>query len=172
MHNVTFSDIKAIAENGIFVAGGPLRRGSSFGGGGSTDAAGALASQQQTQQQQQQGNKQQFSISGITIERVQLQLVGRSHWPGGCQDYRPSSNGTQRTAGHSPGGHSLSIIEGGSSVSQGRAWWPAGLDCSSHSTAPLWVAGAEHVLLSDVQVWNCCWPDGDCPGVCCKLLIS
>ena len=39
---------------------------------------------------------------------------------------------------------------------------PAGLDCSSHSTAPIWVAGAERVTLASVSVqragpWRADW---------------
>ena len=176
VRNVTFSDISAIAENGIFVAGGPLPAGGAGHGtaggagcGSSAAAAGAFAAlrgqlaqpwQQQRQQQQQRDHKRQFSISGLTIEQVQLQLVGRSKWPGGCQDYRPSSN-SSTAARAGPGGRTSSDDGGGgssssSSSSLGKAWWPAGLDCSSGLTAALWVAGAEHVLLSDVEVGSAC----------------
>lgn len=165
--NISFSDIKAIAENGIFVAGGPLRHGSRLGRADSATACGSLAGRRSAAaaavlapycQQQQQQHMRQYSISGITIERVQLQLVSRSQWPGGCQDYRPSSNVTDAAEIGSDGSSSATAAAGAGS--QNKAWWPAGLDCSSHSTTPLWVAGAEHVLLSDVQVGRCglgCW---------------
>ena len=164
---LSFVDIQATAENGIFLAGGPLPHGStrqsvSRRNSSSEASTGRIAGQrrqrdlqahlqeqqepeQEPEQEQEQGGR--YSLGGISLERVQLQLKRRSSWPGGCQDYRPSSNITGSSGG---------------SASEGSRWWPAGLDCSSGSTAAVWVAGASHVVLSDVQVglaggmhWRC-----------------
>ena len=44
-------------------------------------------------------------------------------------------------------------------------WWPAGLDCASGTTAPIWLSGAERVELTDVYVerkepWRHDWRRG------------
>ena len=129
--NVTFADIQALAEAGVFLAGGPMGGGShgtgshgsgSSGGSSSSGGSGAAPGQRQ------------YSLRGIRLERVRVDLVARSAWPGGCQDYRPSSNASS------------------SSGSSGGQWWPSGVDCSAGGTAPLWVAGAQQVLLQDVAI--------------------
>jgi hypothetical protein len=85
----------------------------------------------------QRRQRGQYSLGSIIFDRVQLRLRCRSSWPGGCQDYRPGSNISQSSA---------------LTAREGSGWWPAGLDCSSGTTAAVWVAGAAHVVLSDVQV--------------------
>ena len=146
MHEVSFADVRATAENGIFLAGLPLPDGSTVSagkqGGSSIEASGQRLQQQtlhpQKQPAAQQQQRRRYSLGGISLEGVQLRLLRRSGWPGGCQDYRPSSN--------------ITCGSGGGEAGEGRGWWLAGQDCSSGSTAAVWVAGAAHVALSDVQV--------------------
>lgn len=129
MCNVSFVDVVAQSENGIFLAGGPLPgRGDGGGSLGSADGSG-----DGTEQGLEAGR--QHSLWGILLERVQVQLVRRTEWPGGCQDYRPSTNNRSSCRGT-------------------QAKWPWGLNCSSAGgmTAPLWVAGAVRVRLRDVRI--------------------
>ena len=80
--------------------------------------------------------------------------------PGGCQDYRPSSNGTEpRAAAATPNDARLAA------ANAEVGWWPAGLDCASSTTAPIWLSGAERVELTDVYVerkepWRHDWRRG------------
>lgn len=136
--DVSFRDITAVSEGGILLAGGPLGDASptaSAAGVACADAAGCAA-----------GKQQPYSLQRITLERVRVQLKQRSRWPGGCRDYRPSSG---EGAAPSP-----------CAACEGR--WPAGLDCGGGKTAPLWVAGAQGVVLRDVRLqhhapWRADW---------------
>ena len=80
--------------------------------------------------------------------------------PGGCQDYRPSSNGTEPRAAAA-----LSNDASRAAANAEVGWWPAGLDCTSGTTAPIWLSGAERVELTDVYVerkepWRHDWRRG------------
>lgn len=70
---------------------------------------------------------------------------------GGCQDYRPSSNATtpQATAASSATSNAPATS---ADAQANEGWWPAGLDCASGTTAPIWLSGAERVELTDVNV--------------------
>jgi hypothetical protein len=172
--DVRFVNIRATSENGIFLVGGPLPGGGTRRGGShrtrSRDANGSwiegqrrrrdLQQPQQHGLQRQQRQSGRYSVGGISLERVQLRLKRRSSWPGGCQDYRPSINITQSS---------------GWGAREGSGWWPAGLDCSSGRTAAVWVAGAPHVVLADVQVGAGLPPVVAMPGAvtgCVHMLSS
>lgn len=118
---VSFKDITATGENGIFIAGGPMG----------------------VHPPGQRRPVLPPSLSGISLKAIQLQLVKRTDYPGGCQDFRPSSNDTS-------GGTTGSPADG--SPATADAWWPSGLDCSAGGTAPLWVSGAEKVSLVDIAI--------------------
>ncbi|KAI3429230.1 hypothetical protein D9Q98_005329 [Chlorella vulgaris] len=180
-----FSDINvAAAESGIFLAGGPMHCSAShsFGGnscdcsgisctGGSTrDSGGGIQSSSGSgllgsslpaglhaaELPPLRPQPLQHTLSDILLQRVKFRLLSRSGFEGGCQDYRPSSNASS--------GLTLPGSDGGGvgcgSSSDGAAcrccWWPAGLDCSSGSTAALWVSGADDVRLTDVQIHYSC----------------
>ena len=159
--DVTFSNISATAENGIFLSGGPLVAGSAGGSEAGSSGRPATASQpggagagavgrtaggaEMRRQQRQQQQQQQRSLRGIRMERVSVRLRQRSRFAGGCQDYRPSSNASLGAGAAAGGAHRRGGLSPG-------WWWPAGLDCSSGSTASVWVAGADDVRLSDVEV--------------------
>lgn len=89
--DVSFTDVHAISENGVFLAGGPL---------------GILRPGQRRP-------PRPFSISAIRLTRVTVDLVKRSDWPGGCRDYRPSAgvDSTSAAEGWWPAG--LDCSEGG-----------------------------------------------------------
>jgi len=172
IRNVIFSDIQAVAENGLFLAGGPmpplLSNGDKIGGssraddasgggsgGGSGSGRGGMAGSSGAGSRL--GGGRRHSISGVVVKRLHLRLQRRTHWPGGCQDYRPSRNissdggsSSRDGWGGAAGKEIMAGIGGGSVASEG--WWPAGLDCGSGSTAAVWVAGADSVHLSDVRV--------------------
>lgn len=107
--DVSFTDVRATSENGIFIAGGPM----------GTTAPG------------QRRPPRPYTISAVRLTRVTVDLAKRSDWPGGCRDYRPSV---------------------GTADGAAEGWWPAGLDCSEGGTAPIFVAGAQQVALTDVSV--------------------
>ncbi|KAL4420640.1 hypothetical protein ABPG75_010296 [Micractinium tetrahymenae] len=65
---VSFKDVRATGENGIFLAGGPM----------GIDRPG------------QRRPSKDYSLSVISLERVSVELAKRSIYAGGCQDYRPS----------------------------------------------------------------------------------
>lgn len=181
MSDLHFSDINvAAAESGIFLAGGPMHCSASHSfGGNSCDCSGISCTGGSTRDsgggsQSSSGSgllgsslpaglhaaelpplrpqPLQHTLSDILLQRVKFRLLSRSGFEGGCQDYRPSSNASS--------GLTLPGSDGGGvgcgSSSDGAAcrccWWPAGLDCSSGSTAALWVSGADDVRLTDVQV--------------------
>lgn len=78
---------------------------------------------------------------------------------GGCQDLRPSSNGTEPHAASATPHANLAATDAE------VGWWPAGLDCASGTTAPIWLSGAERVELTDVYVerkepWRHDWRRG------------
>lgn len=142
--DVAFRDITAVSEGGILLAGGPLggdaapSAAAAAADGDACGASGCVTAEQRRQQP--------YSLQRITLERVRVQLKQRSRWPGGCRDYRPSSNDSGTP---SP----CAACEG---------WWPAGLDCAGRKTAPLWVAGAEGVVLHDLRLqhhapWRADW---------------
>ncbi|KAL4451432.1 hypothetical protein ABPG77_009504 [Micractinium sp. CCAP 211/92] len=108
---VSFKDVRASGENGIFLAGGPM----------GIDRPG------------QRRPSKDYSLSVISLERVSAELVKRSNFAGGCQDYRPSH------------GEGAPAVPGG-------PWWPAGLDCKHGGTAPIWVSGAQRVSLKGIGV--------------------
>lgn len=167
--DVSFRDVRATAaENGVFIAGGPM-------GGGSAAAA----------------QRRPYRISGLTLQRVGLALAKRTAYRGGCQDYRPSSNATAPAAageqwwpsggcgsGGGRGGERVLHTAARRGPERGApcarrceprlprppppALPAAGLDCSWGGTVPIWVAGAERVTLDGVSVerqgpWRADW---------------
>jgi hypothetical protein len=169
--NLSFEDIQVTAaEGGVFLAGGPLPH--TIAGGPARDAHRANRRQlhellQQRQWRRQKGERREappqlHSLQGIRLERVSLVLRRLTAWPGGCQDYRPSSNASTLPClgGNSARGSSSSSsaspfpgLRGGSGSGGGSpGWWPAGLDCGGGGTPAVWVAGADDVRLVDVQV--------------------
>ncbi|PRW44625.1 pectin lyase [Chlorella sorokiniana] len=127
--DIAFRDITGTAENGLFIQGGPL-------GGG----PGHLL-------------HTPYSLYGLVLQRIRITQEKRSNYAGGCQDYRPSSNGT------SPHNSAAAM------PNAEAGWWPAGLDCASGTTAPIWLSGAERVELTDVYVerkepWRHDWRRG------------
>lgn len=170
--NLSFEDIQVTAaEGGVFLAGGPLPR--SIAGVPAGAAHRANRRQLQKLRQQRQWRRQQeerreappqrHSLQGIRLERVSLVLRRRTAWPGGCQDYRPSSNASTllclggnsaRGSGSSSSTSPLPGLGGGNIGGGSPGWWPAGLDCGGGGTPAVWVAGADDVRLVDVQVRN------------------
>ncbi|KAI7845668.1 hypothetical protein COHA_000782 [Chlorella ohadii] len=133
--DIAFRDITVTAENGLFIQGGPL-------GGG----PGHLL-------------HTPFSLYGLVLQRIRITQEKRSNYAGGCQDLRPSSNGTEPHAASATPHANLAATDAE------VGWWPAGLDCASGTTAPIWLSGAERVELTDVYVerkepWRHDWRRG------------